>query len=296
LATLQHAVVARWQLIEVGFTRTVIADLVRSGHLHPLYRGVYAVGHVKVSRQGRWMAAVLACGREAVLSHQSAVALWDLRPVATGPMHVTDPRGSRHGRKGIHVHRPRALDGRDFAVCDHIPVTSIARTLLDYAATAHPQQVRLAVEAAERKGLFDGRAVDDLLARSRGHAGAKPLKSALLEVRGPVPWTRSELERRFLALIREAGLPEPQANVSVAGENVDYFWPGPRVVVEVDGYEWHKSRRQFEKDRIKDTRLQLAACWVLRATQPRIQFEPKRLLGDLAAMLRNPRGGLASGP
>jgi hypothetical protein len=213
------------------------------------------------------------------------VALWELRPVAAGPIDVTVPGRTRRGRKGIRVHNVRQLAKQDRATCDGIPVTAVHRTLLDYAETARPQALRLAMEAADRRELFDHRAIDACLARSHGRHGLKALKAALEEFRGPAPWTRSELERRFLALIRSVAIPEPQANVVVAGEQVDYFWPKARLVVEVDGWEFHKGRREFERDRRKDTNLQIAKCRVCRVTQPRIELEPRQLLRDVLAML-----------
>ncbi len=233
------------------------------------------------------MAAVLACGPDAVLSHRSAVALWELRLFPAGPIDVTVPGRTRRGRNGIRIHNVRRLAPEDRATVDGIPVTSVHRALLDYAETARPQELRLAIETADRRELFDGRAMDACLARSRGRHGLKPLKATLAKLRGPAPWTRSELERRFQALIREANTPEPQANVVVAGENVDYFWPGPRLVVEVDGWEFHKGRKEFERDRRKDAKLQLANCRVLRATQIRMEFEARELVSDVLAMLGN---------
>ncbi len=228
------------------------------------------------------MAVVLACGPDAVLSHRSAVSLWELRPPASGPFEVTVPGRTRHSKDGITVHNVRVLDANDCGVVDAIPVTSLARTLLDYAEIARPQQLRLAIEAAERRELFDLRAVEELCARTAGRTGVKLLKSVLAEIIGPAPWTRSELERRFMALIREAGVDEPSANVLVADELVDMYWPAPQpVVVELDGYEFHRSREQFEKDRRRDAKLQLAGCRVLRVTRRRIEGDPRQLLGDL---------------
>lgn len=161
---------------------------------------------------------------------------------------------------------------------------------------ARPQQLRLAVEAAARLEILDGRELATLLGRSRGRRGVKPLKAAVAYLRGPAPWTQSELERQFLALISEAGIPEPQVNVMVAGELVDFFWPLERLVVEVDGYEWHKGRTQFERDRAKDTKLQLTGCVVLRPTQRRIAFEARKLVADVRAALTAARRAEASDP
>jgi very-short-patch-repair endonuclease len=171
-------------------------------------------------------------------------------------------------------------------VLDGVPITSIHRTLLDYAEVASRQQVRLAVEAAERLNVFDLLAMNELLGRSPGRRGLKVLKELLAELTGPAPWTQSELERQFLALIRTAGLPEPEANVLVGGELVDFYWPGhPPLVVELDGYQFHRSRAQFEKDRRRDAKLQLLGCRVVRITQRRLKEEPEQVIRELTRLL-----------
>jgi len=227
------------------------------------------------------MAAVLAGGPGAVLSHRAAAALWELRPAPSGLIDITVPGRSRKGQIGIRVHNVRHLDPDDRALVDGIPVTSLHRTLLDYAEVARYQQLRLALDAAERLDLLDAHKLQRLYERARGRHGLKPLKAAVAELCGPAPWTQSELERTFHALIREWGLPEPQANVLVEGFLVDFWWPGPRLVVELDGYRFHKARGKFETDRVRDTKLQLAGCMTIRVTQARIQNEPDELRNDL---------------
>lgn len=227
------------------------------------------------------MAAVLAGGPQAVLSHRAAVALWGLRPNPSRPFDVTVPGRTRKGPKGVRLHRVRHLHPADRAFVDGIPVTSVHRTLLDYAEISRHQYVRLAVEAAERQELLDGRALEALYRRARGRRGVKPLKAAVAELQGSPPWTQSELERAFLALIREAGLPEPRCNVLVHGFLADCWWPRHGLIVEIDGYEFHKGRASFEDNRLRDTKLQLEGIRVLRVTQPRIEFSPDELLSDL---------------
>ncbi len=286
LAGRQHGVVATWQLKELGYSQSAIRRRTRTARLHRLYRGVYAVGHTRITLRGRWMAAVLACGRKAVLSHRSAAALWGLRPSPSGQIDVTVTGGSARGQTGIRLHRTRSLHPEDRATLDGIPVTSVARTMLDYAEDARAPQLRSALEAAERLDLLTNEALDGLFARSPGRRGRKSLTRALAQMRGrTVPWTQSELERHFLELIREAALPEPQANVYVGGVLVDFFWPAQRLVVEVDGYNFHKTRRSFEDDRRKDAKLQLAGCRVLRVTEARIARGPRAMLRDVRALL-----------
>jgi hypothetical protein len=292
-------VVATWQLKPLGYTLSAIKRRALAGRLHRLYRGVYAVGHKRLSRKGRWMAAVLACGPDAVLSHRVAIALWELRPPPSGVIDVTVPGRSRKGQKGIRVHNVRTLHDDDRALVDGIPVTSVHRTLLDYAEVAPAQQLRLAIEASERRELFDLKAIDRLLARSPGRRGRAALAGALTEMRGRVARTESELERAFLALIRAAGIPEPIAQAQVAGYRVDLFWPGPRpLVVELDSYEYHKSRAKFESDRRRDAKLQLAIdCRVVRLTWMRLEQEAQELIAEVRGFLSAERaaGAGASG-
>jgi len=297
LAARQHGAVAHRQLLKLGYTSTAIKGLVARGHLQRLSRGVYAVGHRRLTVRGAWMAAVLAAGPGAVLSHRAALALWDLRPAPGGPVDVTVPRRTRCTRRGIRVHTVRRLHPDDRAVLDGIPVTSVHRTLLDYAEVARFQQLRSALEAAERRDLLDGLKLAALYERARGRHGLKPLRAAVAELHGPAPWTQSELERTFHELVRDWGLPEPQVNVLVEGVLVDFWWPQARLVVELDGYRYHRDRRRFEEDRRRDTRLQLAGCMTMRVTQRRIERERESLRGDLtrAISVRSGRGGGASG-
>jgi len=287
-------VVSVWQLINLGYTRNAIARLVAKGHLHRLYLGVYAVGHTRLTLRGRWMAAVLACGPGAVLSHRAALALWELGRAASGPIDVTIPGRGRRGPKSIRSHLTRALDPADTTVRDGIPVTSAERTLLDFAETEPRQRLRRALETGERLELIDGRALQALMARSHGRRGLRPLNEALAAMaaaNGSAPWTQSELEDRFLRLIRAAQLPEPQCNVMVEGYLVDCWWPAPRVVAEVDSFRFHKTREMFERDRKEDTVMQLAGINLLRPTQRRMEHEPHALVSDVRKMLRGPASG-----
>ena len=219
------------------------------GHrLHRLHRGVYAVGHRLLTAKGRWMSAVLAAGPGALLSHRQALSLWDLLGIPSGAIDVTVPgRTGRRGPKGIRIHHSEHLTAADRTQIDNIPVTSLAWTLVDHAATAHPQRVRSVLEQVQRRELHVD--LDELLERFPNRKGTKAIRAALAQMRGPAPWTQSQLEDRFLALIRESGLPEPETNVLVEGELVDALWRQERVIVELDGFAFHKSRAQFEKDR-----------------------------------------------
>jgi very-short-patch-repair endonuclease len=285
LATEQHGVVAVWQLLELGFTRDAIGRRAKFGRLHRIYRGVYAVGHNRLTWRARCMAAVLACGPDAVLSHRAAVALWDLRRIPSGRIDVTAPGRTRHGHDGIHIHSVRSLHENDRTMIDGIPVTSIPRTLLDYAEVTHFQWFRLAYEEALRRELLDGRALDDLIARSRTRKGVKPLKRAMSQANGSGPWLQSNNERRFLTLVREAGLPEPRANVLVEGELVDFIWEEQKLVVEIDSYDFHKSRAEWRRDRERDAKLMRAGYRVLRIPEDRLYEAPRGVVADVLELL-----------
>lgn len=241
------------------------------------------------------MAAVLACGPNAVLSYRAAIALWELRPAPSGPVDVTVPGRSKRGRKGIRLHNTRALHADDRVVVDGIPITDVHRALLDYAEVARFQQLRLALDAADRRDLLDGRRLEALYSRSRGRRGLKPLRAAVAELTGPAPWTQSEFERAFLALIREARLPEPQTNVIVCGHLVDCWWPQARLAVELDGYLWHKTRRSFEDDRRRDVEFALAGIVTVRLTEPRVRYEAETVVSDVTRLLSAGRHAEAAG-
>jgi len=285
LAARQHGVVAHRQLLELGLGTRAIQYRVGTGRLHPLHLGVYALGHRAISADGRWMAAVLACGPDAVLSHRSAAALWQLRPTSRAATDVTGPGRNRHGRPGITLHRVRRLHPDDRALCRAIPVTTVARTLLDLAELLHPHELETAFEEAERLRLLDIRAVECLCRRTRGRRGLRPLRALVAEQRWPLPATRSELERRFLDVCRRAGLPPPEVNTVIAGLEVDAAWADRCLVVELDGHAYHRTRAAFERDRIRDATLQLAGYRVLRVTHARLEREPNAIAEAVRSLL-----------
>jgi predicted transcriptional regulator of viral defense system len=279
-------VVAYRQLIALGLKPSAIQRLVAAGRVLRLHPGVYAVGHNALSRQGRWMAAVLAYGPGAVLSHRDAAMLFGLRDSARAAIDVTAPGRSRHVRPGITVHRPRRLDPRDCTQHRGVPVTTVARILLDLAEVLPLRQVRYALEESQRQRLFDLRAVEELLERSPGRRGVKPLASLLAEQIEP-PDVRSMLERSFVDLYRALGLPEPQLNVRIGPYVVDVLWPERRLVVELDGRETHLTIKAFEDDRIRDADLQARFGYVvLRITYRRLVTRPD----DVRALLLDAYG------
>jgi very-short-patch-repair endonuclease len=280
LARRQHGVVADRQLRALGLGRGAIQHQLGLGRLHRLHRGVYAVGHTRLTVRGRWMAAVLACGDEALLSHLSAGALWDAMPIRGSRIHVTAVRGLR-ARRGIVLHQVRRLHPDDVTVLDGIPVTSLARTFLDLAEVLPPPQLARVWDEAERRGLLDVRAIQRICGRSRGRHGLGPL-TALSTAHREVPPTKSELEALFFDFCRSQRLPLPQCNVLVAGLEVDFYWPDKKLVVELDGWEFHRTRGAFERDRERDTILDAARLRHLRITHRRLTRDPS----GVAALIR----------
>jgi hypothetical protein len=295
LAARQHGVVAHWQLVLIGVPPHVIQHWLRTGRLHPVHIGVYAVGHRAISGHGRWMAGVLACGPDAVLSHQSAAALLELRRTSSGGVHVTAPGRSRRGPRAITLHRVRVLHPDDVMVRDRIPVTSVPRTLLDLAEVLPPRGLVRAIEEAERRRLFDLGAVDALARRSPGRHGLRPLLAALEQVGDDPPHANSDFERDFPAFCLEHGLPVPELNATVAGFVVDALWRDRMLVIELDGYSFHRSRSAFEADRERDAALQLAGYRVVRITWRRLSRDPAGVARTIRALLARGVPGVAAG-
>jgi uncharacterized protein DUF559 len=282
LAERQHARVARWQLLRVGVPGKLIAYRVKTGRLAVVHRGVYAVGCRTETREARWMAAVLAGGPGAVLSHRSAAALWGIRP-GTGPSSVITVPGNRRGPTGVTVHRlPVPPDERTSR--DGIPVTTVPRTLLDLAATLDCPRLERALDRAEALGHRGALSVPDLLDRYPTRAGSQKLR-ALLGERAPVAITRSELEDRFLEVIAAAGLPRPEVNAPLTAGGVplevDCLWREHRLVVELDGHETHGTRTAFERDRLRDRRLLRHGYRVARVTWRQLVDDPAAVVADI---------------
>lgn len=281
LAEQQHGVVAIWQLLELGLGRDAVKYRVSIGRLHRIHQGVYGVGHRKLTREGHRMAAVLAYGPQAVLSHWSAAAHWGIG-AARVKYDVTTPQ-SRRSRKMIRTHTAR-LDPEDRTVHDGIPITSVERTIIDLAALTKDRLTYL-IEEADRKHRLDVAALDRALARRPRADGAARLRAVLATYRGTAD-TRSMLERKFRRLIHSAGFPEPQFNVVVAGITVDAFWPQWKLVVELDSEPYHNNPRAFESDRIRDVTVQKHDLRVLRVTGDRLDNAPNDVIADVLALRR----------
>jgi predicted transcriptional regulator of viral defense system len=268
VAERQWGVVSRAQMLAMGVSPAAIATWRRRRRLQVVYRGVYGVGHRSLRTEGQRLAAVLACGPGAVLSHTSAAAHWGLLHTDQTRIDVTALRG-RHGAPGIRLHRSRSLDAQDTTIHEGIPITTVARTLLDLAATARPSELERALAQAERLQVYDHRATRDVIARCNGHRGTAILAQAT--TRKP-KWTRNEWEAEFLQLLRRAGLPEPLTNDAFDAPDhghcePDYHWPSHRVIVETDGFETHGTRAAFRNDRAKDAALTASGYRVLRFTR-----------------------------
>jgi very-short-patch-repair endonuclease len=238
LAGEQHGIVERGQLLRRGVKVATLQGWVRARRLHPLHRGVYAVGRPDITRLGRDLAAVLSAGRGAALSRRSALALWDLRSYHGLP-EVTVPTTGRHRRRGVRIHTSLTLKADDVTARYGIRVTTPGRTLRDVKRLLTPSEFENATAKAVRRGLISPR---------------------------PAALTRTQLEAEFLRLVRRAGLPEPLSNEPFGPYELDFYWPQWRLVVEIDDYETHWDPITFARDRRKDTYVQRHGLRVLRIT------------------------------
>jgi very-short-patch-repair endonuclease/predicted transcriptional regulator of viral defense system len=284
LAAEQHGVVALWQLYGLGLPRGWIEHKLRAGRLHPVYRGVYAVGYPGRSALGGTMAAVLACGREAKLSHWSAVRHWGLLQTNRAVVDVV-ASGNRPGPKGIHVHRCKLMPD-EWTRRDGIPVTTIPRTLLDIAPSANQRQLRRATNAAARLGWLNARVINDLLARHRGRAGIAAFRAAIAAVSPETRRTRSDLEDYFLQTCRRYSLPTPIVNATIEGFEVDFYFPGTSLIVELDSYEYHRTPHEFDYDRRRDAHLKKKRYEVLRVSEMWLDSDPGGVADTVRELLR----------
>ena len=277
MAGRQYGVVSRVQLYQLGFDNPAVERRIAGGRLHRLHRAVYAVGHTIVPPRGRWLAAVLACGEGAVLSHRSAAAHWGLRSSAAARIDVTVPRTSGvRSTAAIVVHRPSRPIER--VTRDGIPVTTAGRTLADLATALPRRSLEKACEAAEALGLHVE--VDPT------HPGADRLADI-----DPDVMTRSPLEDEFLELCDRHGIPRPLVNARIEGFEVDFCWPEERLIVETDGRR-HLTRAAFERNRARDAVLTAVGWRVMRFTTRQVRGDPvtvaARLLSARSPLLATP--------
>ena len=293
LADRQHGVVSTFQLKALGYSKSAIWRACSSGRIHSVDRSVYAVGHTRLSPHGGCVAAVLASGPGALLSHYSAAWLWGLANWSPSPFHVTGPV-ARSARLPIRIHRARRLEEVDRWEVEGMPVTAVPRTLLDLAAILRPDRLQRLLERAEELKRFDLGPVEELLDRTRGHHGWGRLRRAIALYRPP-PFTRSQFERRFFEAVVRAGLPRPATNFVEAGFELDVYWPAHRFVAELDTYGTHGTHGAFERDRLRQEDLKLAGIEMTRVTDVRFAHEPDAVLARVARLLEDRAAELGRG-
>jgi very-short-patch-repair endonuclease len=277
-------------------SRRGIERRLEGGRLHLLHPAVYAVGHRSISKQGWWMAAVLASGPEAVLSHHTAAALWGIRGYSGGTIHVTMPHKSA-STKRIRRHFSQVPDD-ERAIHEGIPATSVHRTIFDLAPTVSVDDVLAMIKEAEYLNRWDRLSLPDLLERYRGKRGSRKLRFALQRLEEePTGRKRSKLEERFAPFLRRHRLPLPRFNdwilLGAKRYQVDCHWPHLRLIVELDGWEGHSSRSAFQDDRARDRVLHAAGYSVIHLTWNQLNIEPEEIAADLRTLLMNNRAAPA---
>jgi very-short-patch-repair endonuclease len=279
LAARQYGVVTHAQLIRCGLSARAIARRVAAGRLHPLYRGVYAVGHRSPRRETTWVAATFACGDGAALSHRSAATLWRISDGEGPRPDVTVPTRNQRGHPDIHIHRPRRAV--DITRRHGIRVTTPAETLVDLAHELDAHQTRRALREAQFLRLFD-------LAATQAALGRRPSKhlNALI---ADLVLAQTDIEDRLLDLCDRHRLPRPRTQQPLLGRSVDFLWPAERVVVETDGWEAHGTRDAFQADRAATNAFQLAGYTVLRFTSADVRRRARRTATQIRRALAQSR-------
>jgi very-short-patch-repair endonuclease len=287
LAGRQHGIVARRQLLALGFNSREIEHRVGHGRLHVVMRGVYAVGWPRLTRERRWMAAVLACGDGAMLSHHSAAALWGIGREKRMTIDVSVTRRCELKRPGVHVRGRPSLSPEDITTSNGIPVTGVARTLVDLATELDEIAIERAVNEADKRDLIDPEALRSALDRYKGEPGA-PLLRKLLDKR-TFRLSDSALEILFRPIAAAAKLPPPLTKQTVNGFEVDFFWPELGLVVETDGLRYHRTPSNQIRDARRDRAHVIAGMTPLRFTHYEVKYESARVRAELsraAVMLR----------
>jgi hypothetical protein len=290
LADRQEGVVALWQIGAAGLSARAAQDRARAGRLHRLFPGVYAVGHARVSADGRRIGAVLACGEGAVLARRSAASAWGLLN-GDGKLYDVVSPGRSGGRLGdaqkIDLRRTRRLGADDVTVLRGIPITTVARTLLDLAGSGRTRMLQRAVHEAEVLELLDVAEIEATIERNPGRRGTRALKAAV-GVSAPDP-NNARFAMAFLELCVAHGLPSPQLGVHVDGGDrlyeVDALFAAERLIVELDGGAVHQTRRNFQTDRRRDSVLAARDFQTLRYTWDRMRAEPAAIAAELRRVL-----------
>jgi very-short-patch-repair endonuclease len=282
----QRTIVTRRQLLELGVSRQAIGRAIARGRLYPIHRGVYSlVARAALPALALEQAAILACGASAVLSHETALALWGLSSLPPGPVQVTVVAGASRKRPGIVTYVASSIDRLEIRRRERLPVTSPARTLLDVAPRMPPRRIEHTLDTGIERGLFSRTTVRELLARHPGRAGT-PVLAALLDPERPSSATRSRGEERLLALLRRGGLPDPEVNQRQQRYMPDLVWRQQRVLVEFDGWLYHSGKAAFERDRVRQNDLVVDDGWtVVRITSEMVRRNPERVLVLIATAL-----------
>lgn len=284
LAGSQHGVITRAQLLAFGFSPRAIQHRLDRGRLHPVHRGVYAVGWPRLTLQARWLAAVLACGSHAVLSHDSAAALWGLWRPRAGAIEVSVPSHVARRAAGVVVHRRAWLTPSERAVRAGIPVTAIGCTLVDFASRHGRDAVEAAVNEADKSDLVNPEGLRAALDGMSRRPGLDVLRKTL--DRRTFTLTDSELERLFLPIARRAGLGRPETGTRLNGFVVDFYWPELGLVVETDGLRYHRTPAQQARDRLRDQAHAAAGLTPLRFTRAQVRYDPGHVQAILTAVVQ----------
>jgi hypothetical protein len=279
LAARQWGVASALQLRALGLSKATISRWSATGRLHRVHPGVYAVGHTRLSTEGRLVAALLYAGPGAALSHATAAWWWQLIDHEPMRIEISAPRDTRSLSAAL-IHHPRHLNRTEHR---GLSITTIAQTLLDFAVSAPPDRLRRALAESEFRRLLDRNAIETVLVR--GHPGTVALRRCLESHYPDLARTRSVLEERFLSLCRSGGIPLPEVNVKISGLTVDTLWREQRVIVELDGHAGHGTPARLERDHQRDLRLRAAGYLVLRYTWQQITRQREQVIADLRATL-----------
>jgi very-short-patch-repair endonuclease len=290
-AARQYGIVTRRQLTDLGYTSQMINQALRLGRLQAWHRDVFAVGHGGLSAHGLCQAAVLFRGPGTMISFQSAVWLWGLERKLEAPVSLSvRARRVAEGEIGIH-HRPDLRD-EDFAATERLPVTSVPRTLLDYASIAATYRLEGAIDRADRLDLLDPIAIDRIVDEVGDHHGAARLARAMRNYRQS-GYGRAGGEEQMLVALAEAGVREPAVKGSVAGYQLDFYWERERFAVELDSWEEERAERTSAEDRRRREQLAVAGVETIRITGTRLKHEPEEVAIRVAEHLdrRRPEDG-----
>jgi predicted transcriptional regulator of viral defense system len=290
LAGGQSGVVTLGQLEALGLTEDAVIKRVARGQLHRIHQTVYSLTPQVMTERGKFMAAVLACGSGAVLSHRSAAYLWGLVDSWEEPVDVTAPNRRGRSPDGVAAHRDGSLQPIDTTILYGIPCTTVARTILDFAGIEPEWKVRKVVAQAEVLRVLDKAKLRALLKRSRRRRGVARLRLILDSIHPQTKRTRSELERLFLAMCAKHSVPEPEVNVWLAAPNgkryqADFLWRDQRRIMEADSRRFHDTYTAFVEDRKRQQQLELAGWRVSRCTWEEVEREPRRLANTVRGLL-----------